>query len=253
MRRASASLVAAVVVALSVPVAPVLARPAPIVHVHSSSRYDRTAESLARAAHGYAKTRASLITWTEVSADHRARVLHKLDGWHSYTPRGTDIGLSWRRETWKLRHRYAPALSPFHYTTDNGYPSPTQHAAVAALDRRSDGLRVLVLVAHLPSAVQWGDGWRATPQRGKVWRSSVADWNVDLRRHAWRMRLHRAFPDLAPTWRRDKLPRGGTHAGGRLIDATLTNGRGAAHLMADDASSDHRPYGERVYTPRRES
>lgn len=226
--------------------------PPPVAHVHSSSRYDRPADTLGRAVRSYAR-RAGVITWTEVSADHRARELHKLRSWRSYTPDGTDVAASWRRDRWRVRHLSAPVLSPFHFTTTGGYRSLTQHAAVSVLDRRADKLRLLLVVAHLPARP------RESPARGRVWGTALAelrelvpelrrrwcpdlvlitgDWNVTARR------VSRAFPGLSLTWR-------GPAPG---VNGTYTNGRGVAHLLAPNASSDHRPYAERVYTPRRES
>lgn len=223
-----------------------------VTHVHSSSRYSRPADTLDRAAQSYAR-HANIITWTEVSDDHRAAVLHRLPGYQSFTPDGTDVATSWRERVWKLRHQSAPVLSRHHFTTTGGYLSLTQHAAVTVLERRSDGLRVLVVVAHLPARPE------DSAARGRVWASSLAclselvpalrarwhpglvlvvgDWNVQP------LRVRRAFPGLSLTWR-------GAAPG---VDGTFSNGRGRAWLLAPDESSDHRPYVERVYRPRPES
>lgn len=222
-----------------------------VEHVHSSSRYDRSADSLRTAAHRYARV-ARLVTWTEVSAPHRSAVLHRMRGWRSYTPDGTDVAASWSRSRWKLRHQSAPVLSPHHFTTTGGHRSMTQRAAVLLLQRRTDGRRVLLIVAHLPArpheSAARGLVWRTAldqlgelvPQLRRRWAPALtlvsADWNVDPRA------VRRAFPGLSLTWRGD--PPG--------VDGTYSDGRGRARSMVDDDSSDHRPYAERVHRVRRE-
>lgn len=245
-------------------------------HVHSSSRYDRPVALLAAQARRFiARPAVDVITWTEVRERSRARVLHELPRWRTYSPAAADVAVSWHRRVWRPRLLECPQLTGSRYTTGRGTSSPSQRAAVAVLDRRRLDMRALVVVSHLPAGVEYGNSFRARPAVVSTWQAAVAglhrlvaalrarwrpdlvlvvaDWNTDVRRPAWRHRLREAFPALSPSWRRRALPDGGTHRGGRLIDATMTNGRGLARLLPDDRSSDHRPYAERLYTPRRES
>lgn len=252
-------LTAGMAVAWAVP-----ARGDPVDHVHSSSRYDRSPESLSRQAHRFARTRTDMVTWTEVSDDRRARVL-RVAGWRSFTPDGTDVGMSWPRRQWRTRMVDARTLSRHRFTTINGFVSPLQRAAVVVLQRRRGGERVVLVAAHLPAIIDAERRARLRAWRGALsslsdlvprlqdrWHPDLvivaADWNIDLRRPARREQLRRAFPGLSLTWRRP-LPAGGTHERGGLIDGTLTSGRGRARLISDDASSDHRPYRE-VVRPR---
>jgi hypothetical protein len=245
-------ILAAVVLGPVSPAAPV-SPPSPVDHVHSSSRYNRSPASLA-ASIARLSPSADLMTLTEVARHARTRVVRRARGFTSYRPGGTDVAIMWR-STWKRLAASSLKLAP------------GQRAGLVLL-QRPDGLRVLVSLAHLPSHVQYGDRWRPTvPNRLHTWRTAVrswsrqiaaararwhpdlvivtADWNVDLRRSHWRRVVTGAFHALHLTWR-PPFPRGGTHAGRRIIDGTLTNARGRAHLAKDDRSSDHRPYREKL-------
>lgn len=257
MTRFVAGLAAGLVVGLVAGAAAMVTIPArpdppPIVHVHSSSLYSRPAATLVQAFTDYAVV-ADLVTWTEVPP--RGRALRR-SGWGAYSrPARTDVAVSWRRTVWTPEARWITRLAP-------------RQVAAWLLLIRSDGLRVLVTVAHMPAHVELGDRFRpGVPGRVATWQTAVtrwaaqvraarrqdhpdrvivaADWNIDLRRPVWRRYLLARFPGLRVTWARP-LPRVGTHRGGRLIDATLTNARGRARLLPDDRSSDHRPYVERL-------
>lgn len=249
----------------SVLLALLLAVGGPVVHVHSSSLYSRPPASLSHALAAYAGTGAGLVTLTETTG--RTGALRR-PGWGAYSrPTRTDTAIMWRRDRWRPVARWTTRLSPLRwYRPDGTRPRPV--AAVWAVLERRDGLRVLVSVAHMPPHVQMRDSWRpGVPYRTAAYRDAVdrwghlvmaarhryrpgmvlvvADWNTDLRRPVWRRYVAGHFPGLRITWARP-LPRSGTHRGGRLIDATLTDARGRAQLLPDDPSSDHRPYAERL-------
>lgn len=228
-------------------------------HVHSSSRFDRPTTALA--AQAVRVTRhAGIVTWTEVAG--RAWAIRRaVPTFRTWRPPESDTAITWRRRVWRSAARWGTHLAP-----------GTAGASWAVLDGKKRAVRALVTVAHLPAHVEYGNAWRANA-RVDTWRQAVAtwarqvarararyhpglvlvaaDWNIDARRPAWRSVLGRAFPRLRLTWT-GRLPAAGTHRGGRLIDATMTTAPGRARLMADDRSSDHRPYRERlrVYAPR---
>lgn len=227
-----------------------------VEHVHSSSRWDRPASSLHRQAVRF--RHREVVTWTEVGARRRAL---KVPGVRSWAPRPTDLAVSWRGARLVDRGVFRPTRRVYvsHGRTWRLYVAWVMLAGVS---------RTLVMVAHMPSHVEFGSRWRrGVPDRVAQWRAGVrgwahryrhlvarfdpevsvlaADWNVDLRRRVWRHRVADPFPArLDVTWRRP-LPQAGTH-GRRLIDGSLSDGRGRARLLRDDVSSDHRPYLDRL-------
>lgn len=225
-----------------------------ITHIHSSSRFDRSAASLHREAVRFSG--ADVVTWTEVSARGRKRAL-RVPGWQVWAPVPTDVAVSFRVE-WRV-----VAKGVFRPTRlwSSG-PLPRVFVAWMVLQRA--GLRVLVMVSHLPSGVEWGRHWRGASSRVSQWQAAVrgwgvkwrrlvarfgpdvsvltADWNVDVRLRVWRHRVVRSFPGLSLSWRRP-FPQGGT-LGRRLVDASLSDWSGRARLLRDDRSSDHRPFRE---------
>lgn len=210
------------------------------------------------------------MTWTEVGGAARARQLRRQPGWRTFAPdTRTDVAVSWQAGLWAPRARWVAQLTVRRHWTPTGALARPQRALYAVLDRGST--RVLVTVAHLPTHVQAGDQFGTLTPRVRVWRSAiagwaaatadaqrrwqpdlilvVADWNVDLRRTAWRSYVQDAFRHLRISWRpRAALPAAGTR-NARFIDATLTNGAGRARLLSDDATSDHRPYREELRPP----
>lgn len=180
---------------------------------------------------------------------------------------------------YRLVQFWSPQLTDHEQRRGPGGPKPP-HAATALVEHDPDaggtGIRFVVSVVHLPPNVE-GDFRRRGPFKGapgarggkayRVWlwltivaawkahlravrkahgvkrRILVADFNLNLERRWVRNLLRARFPGLKVTWRR--FPGPGTHHK-RVIDATLTNLTviDPAALMADDPSSDHRPYVE---------
>lgn len=241
-------------------------------HVHASQRYDRAPGLLQRVVRRYTQRPVDLLTVTEVGGHRRAAVLRRPgDGWGVVKGRSTDCALMFRRSTWTVRHWAVHPLTRLTYWRANGTLAHTP-VLVVVLDRRPPGqpYRLLVTVAHLPSAVQAGSRLRSDlPYRVAAWRDAVVgwrlrvagarrawhadgvltvgDWNVDLRLPEWRQYLRRAFPGQRLTWR-TPLPRNGTRRA-RIIDASLTSLNGRARLMEQTAASDHRAYHERLTAP----
>lgn len=230
-----------------------------VVHVHASQRFDAPYPLARKAIRDVVHRPAvSVVSVTEIAGRRR---LVRFPGWHAYTPAPGDVGVTWRASRWvgerHRSHRLAPRI---------GYRAPATWAASVLLVH--DATRLLVTVAHLPSAVAHRYGWRDNPRRVTAWHRAVdrwavvvralerrwrptavlvvADWNVPLRWARWRHVLRAEFPRLRVTWRAPLPPRGTA----RLIDATLTDARGRARLLPRTAASDHRPYSERLYLPR---
>jgi len=221
-----------------------------VTHIHSSSRFDRSERGLHAQAVRF--SHADLVTWTEVRGSRGNAI--RVARMRSWSPAPTDLGISWTKG-WRVLRR--GVFCPTRIT----HEGVRSYVAWMLFDSG-----VLVMVAHLASHVQDGKAFRHN-QRAVQWRAAVrgwgarwkrldrrfepamsvltADWNVDTKKAMWRHRVRRHFDGLHLTWRRP-FPTAGTHRGGRLIDATLTDGSGRARLMRDDGSSDHRPYSERL-------
>jgi hypothetical protein len=242
-----------------------------IRHAHSSSLYSKGPLSLAAQVERAVTARnpnATLLTFTEVGSPERERVLYDADpeNWAAWVPEPSDVGMMWRRAQWRPRWKEPHKLTDKEWTDGQGRKHETW-AASALLDH-TDGHSLFVSVCHLPSNVQNGDRFNDNAQ-ARAWKSAVngwhdywtkvrkkdkpdlgmivADWNIDFHRSDWRQYVQGIFPSMALGWSGNMPPKGqGTH-GSRLIDATwATQQASKCVLLKDDASSDHRPYGEAI-------
>lgn len=238
------------------------------VHIHSSSRYDRSKASLRNATTRYNR-RADLVTYTEVEREYREDVIRKVNGEEFGFVSGDnsdadDCGISYRRSRFKLVYseQYQHATQEVFFP--NGKPRKLPWATIAVLDDIQAGRRVVIAVAHFTAAVET-ELWRnnSTYRRVIQWRQSAknikrrtnrlakkfkadarivcGDWNVNYKR-PWVQALIKA---IAPKYRCTvKNPNFSTHGGGRLIDFTILRGKmdGDAKAFRDDNSSDHAPY-----------
>lgn len=248
-----------------------------IRHVHSSSRFDRAPVSLFKAFKRYAK-RSDLITWTEIEAETRERVLRTLKGWNlisgdkSYA---NDCGISYRATRLRLVESGNESTGAERYSNVKGLLRDPAFVTWGVFEDLITGDTLVVVVVHLASSIE-GDlarkrntrrtasfltGFAGTMKIARRLRKEykadgamvVADFNLNFKL-AW---VRALVKSLAPRWQHTwkRLPKGGTH-GSRVIDATLLWGRlrvhGSAGLMRDDQSSDHRPYKEWLrWVPRR--
>jgi hypothetical protein len=244
-----------------------------IRHAHSSSLYSKGPLSLAEQVERAIEAEdpnATLLTFTEVGSNERAQVLKDADpeNWAAWVPGVTDVGLMWRKAQfdpiWKEPHK----LTGKTWVDGKGRTHET-HCGSVLLRHDETGGRVLVSVCHLPSNVQNGCALNQNKQAA-AWASAVegwcdywnqirkrdhpdvalivADWNVDFHKGCWMGYVGDVFPSMFCTWAGDREPPAdkGTH-GNRLIDATwATHKPSKAKLLQDDASSDHRPYGEAI-------
>jgi len=229
-------------------------------HTHLSTRYDRSVEVLRKVVSGYTET-ADIITLTEVDSERREKAL-RFDKWGVVTGDKTgrdDCGILWDESVWWSRHEETFNVTP--------YMAGNVGAAVAILEHKATGKRVLFSVIHLPSSVE-GNGRVAGGRRDEwydavnAWRKKckalarkyktrrmvlVADWNLNLKARWVRTVVRGLFPLWKFTWDVSKLPAGGTH-GSRLIDFTITKGRikvaRRPRIHRSHPVSDHRGYDE---------
>lgn len=243
-----------------------------IRHAHSSSLYSASPDSLAnqveRAVEATDPT-ATLLTFTEVGSDARTRVLKDADPdeWAAWVPDQSDVGIMWRKTEFGPAWKEPRKLTNKVWTDGNGRDHETWCAS--AMLNHTTGGTLFVSVCHLPSHVQNGDHFYDNPQ-ARAWKDAVdgwhdywnavrkaddpdvgalvADWNIDFHDSTWMHHVGDIFPSMYCTWAGDREPpdNKGTH-GDRLIDATWTTSKPTkAVLLKDDASSDHRPYGEAI-------
>jgi len=243
-----------------------------IRHAHSSSLYSNSPDSLAKQVNRAVSAtdpNATILTFTEVGSDKRTQVLKDADpdSWAAWVPSASDVGLMWLKGTYSPVWKEAKKLTDKVWTDGQGRKHET-YCATALLEHK-DGPTLFLSVCHLPSHVQngckfydnaqakawkgavngWSDYWNAKRKQDKPTLAMlVADWNIDFRKSCWRQWVGDKFPSMYCTWGGDRMPPAGqgTH-GSRLIDATwATTKPTKAKLLKDDASSDHRPYGEAI-------
>lgn len=239
-----------------------------IVHIHSSSRYDRSAATLWAAVQRYIKD-ADLVTFTEVEYEHREAVLRRVDGWGCATgdlsPRN-DAGIIWDNSVYKL---VAEGNEVVAEIAANGQKPVA--ATWAVLDHRDSGKRILVIAVHAPSSVEGKDGLIPRSQRVQAWLSVAnglrklwqrlskryntdgilvaADWNVNIKKLVFRTMFKSLYPTFSLVWSGKDFPKDGTHQS-RIIDFSLIRGilkrKNNPRIYRDDISSDHQPYIENL-------
>lgn len=243
-------------------------RRARVRHIHSSSRFDRSALSLVRAV-AYYILFADLLTFTEVANDRRAQALRAL-GWRRIQmigkPGVDECAVMFLRLKWRYVTHNVTLLSQQKLANGRWL-----YALTVELEHRRTKQRLLVSVTHLPAHIQ-GPGRIEQDAQGRIYTAAVktwhnflmvsrrpglsimavADWNLDVRLSWVREWLTRMFIGLRSSWgaRSRPLPEDGTH-GSRLIDDTRSNMTlYRIDLLRDDDSSDHRPYREVLLLPR---
>lgn len=241
-----------------------------IRHAHSSSLYSASAESLAKQVNKAVTAddpNATVLTFTEVGSDKRAKVLKDADpdNWAAWVPSASDVGLMWRKGQYSPVWKEAHKLTNKVWTDGKGRKHET-YCGTALLRHNKEGHTLFLSVCHLPSHVQNGNKFYNNAQAA-AWKSAcsgwstywnncrkrdhptlamlVADWNVDFHSSTWRQTVQGYFPSMFLGWSGHMPPKGkGTH-GNRLIDATWATSKASkCKLLKDDNSSDHRPYGE---------
>ena len=244
---------------------------ATVRHAHSSSLYSESPESLAAQVERAVEAEdpnATILTLTEVGSAERTEVLKDADPdeWAAWVPGQSDVGVMWRKAQWSPVWKEPKKLTDKVWTDGQGRKHETWCAT--AFLQHQDGKTLFVSVCHLPSHVQNGQNFYDNAQ-AKAWKSAcsgwsdywnnvrkedhpdlaliVADWNVDFHMSTWRDRVGDYFPSMFLGWSGNMPADGkGTH-GARLIDGTMATAKATkCKLLQDDASSDHRPYGEAI-------
>lgn len=237
-------------------------------HLHSSSRYDRSPESLNRAAKKYHSV-ADLVTYTEVSSEAREQAIRDANSDFSvvsgdHSPKN-DCAIAVRGSRFAILHKENTLASGKSFVL-MGKRSADLYATSVVMEDRQRLFVYVVTVIHLPADVErdlnrhrktdrtvaWLDAFRRSKQQANKLKREfnadaviyVADFNINFK-HRWARALMKVLaPSYSLTWRRTRTA-GGTH-GRRIIDGTLLRGQlkviGSAELYPDDPSSDHRPY-----------
>lgn len=155
-------------------------------HIHCSSRYDRSVESLESDLDTW-MSKSSLITLTEVASEKRARALRE-KGWGYYNAtaeggRADDAAICWRRDTWLEKQHWLRKLhGPFHSTHQvlSGNWSTT-----VLLRHTESGDTLLVSVSHMPHGVEAQAGFKTTGEywedRKKTYQESIKAWSTHIK------------------------------------------------------------------------
>lgn len=246
-----------------------------IKHIHSSSRFDRTPRSLARAAKVY-NLSANLITYTEIDGERRRAALRNVGGmtFKLIGPGSegfSDCGVSFNTTKYTLVYHEVHQVSDMTYVTSTGRHTKPTHAVFVVLRENVTGHKFVISVVHTPAGIEkdlglgrktkavltWIDVFNGVRRRTNVLRKRYGvqvsfmcgDWNVDFKKRWVRVLVKGMAPNYRLTWKAPASIVGGTH-GSRIIDGTFEYGPvdiyGGAKLFKDDDSSDHRPYIEEL-------
>lgn len=238
-------------------------------HVHSSGRFDRSNESLAKDLTSFHKV-GSIVTHTEMSQDRRTAVFkaNKDDGWEFYRS-GEDFGqdecvIEWDSNVWKLDGEpRAIQMTKRRFKRSAGFMAPPIHVLKVNLRSvKNPKIVIVTMTAHLPvdkipeRAAIWHDimrNWASWIRRYKKRRQGrklllIADWNKNFRQLSERAAISRyLWPlGLKASWAGNMPKRGGTFGPLGLIDGDYSNMKVVwCRLLPDTKSSDHRPYAAR--------
>lgn len=250
--------------------------------VHASGRWDRPLRSLRDSLDLFAtELGATVVTGTELDQRHRRDTVTewaRANHWSATVPPAPhpftdDAYVAWSAARWARVYVEHSVVCRVPFKMGGGATAAQQYAVYAVLRDKLNGEPVLFTTTHTPSGVEMGDHWRGglTAARVRAWLAAQrgwrkrsnelaerfgcvavvqsADWNIDLHRRAWRAVLRTTYPARRLTWL-GRMPTGGSHAGGRLIDGTLIRGRikcTRARLLTAHRyrlASDHLPYVE---------
>jgi hypothetical protein len=241
-------------------------------HIHSSSLHTRSAGNLEATTDRYYQ-HCSLLTLTEVRHDGRVRAVAE-KGWGTVGTAAdsdgqTDCMVAFDLSVWSKLWVKQTRLYAGRYKLANGKTAIPIFAATAMLKHKTSGHKLLISAGHMPPTVGGANNWvsigaawagrrKAYKDGVKTWNSFVtqqirtqrpdmvlvtADWNLGFQRKWVRDYMRNSWKSsgLAIGWKSYSGP--GTF-GGRFIDATLYRGMTTegSKLIADDSSSDHRPY-----------
>lgn len=199
---------------------------------------------------------ADIIVLTEVSGVGRRAVLARVPGFELLQdrrdPSHAEVAILVRSSAYAVKHWSAADVGED--------PGPIDRVVntLAVLRKRRTWKKVAVSITHLPAGVEgaW-EGFRGDAHRHAVSgmrrrhflerrhcklhaEIAFADWNLNLHRAWVREWVGSAWPGLniAPT---HLIPKGGTHAGGRLIDWFVSKGLTITSwsILPKSPASDH--------------
>jgi hypothetical protein len=234
-----------------------------IIHLHSSSKFNRSPRSLKSAFDSYVQY-ADILTLTEVEFENRERVLRSNKNWRMFSgdkSNKNDSAIVW------VKSKYDFVYGENFLVSRGWSGGQDLYATFVVLMDDLEDREIVVGCLHLPSGVEgdllskkrtvrtiaWYRAFRAYTKRANKLRRKfkakgvvlAADWNVNFKKKAVRIMMKALAPQYSLTWK--KFGKSGTH-GNRVIDGTLIKGRlkikRPATLFKDDNSSDHRPYRE---------
>lgn len=156
-------------------------------HIHCSSRFDRSAESLETDLDTWMAD-CSLITLTEVTNDGRASKMRE-KGWAYYNAKlgqsRDDTGIAWRTDTWKRKTGKVIRMSKNSFDRVNGLHNLYIWSSWVVLVHRDSGLKLLVSVTHFPAHIEGqgnfkttGEGWAA---RKRAYITALDSWGTHVR------------------------------------------------------------------------
>ena len=229
---------------------------------HSSGRWDRSPELLARNIRRMREGGRSIVTRTEMGKPGFHDALDQGDSWRAHHPL-TDHGLAdcsieWDNDVWTCRRAFTKQLTEIRVFTRLGFQLPPTLAVCALLVHRETGRELLVATFHrnLKNTARRRAARAAeartlrafvrTQQKKHPDRAVVLQFDENSnQRLPWLRGILRASVQrgtrLRNLWVGHLPPSGGTH-GRSLLDVTLSTLPGRSWLLADDDSSDHRPY-----------
>lgn len=202
----------------------------------------------------------AVIFCTEVTAAQASAF--KAAGWDHH--RVGESVVHWKTSVFRGRKRWATVLALGRYFTGKGGRKDGVTTASVRLTHISTGRTGMVRGGiHTPASVQAGNHWSTkTPRvqahkeldtrlgrktrrirhRHPVWfQLAGLDLNLDMRRLVWRQYMTDTL-GLQCCWNANNLPRhGGTHAGGRVIDAQFADNLELvdAFVAGGDSGFDH--------------
>lgn len=226
-------------------------------HIHCSSRFDRSAESLESAVDQW-RTSADLITLTEVNSDRRAATLAEV-GWGYFNAKkdnGSDeSAVCWDKDLWTLQNHWLRKLNTHQLDVGRKYV----WSCSVMLKRRATGHRLLITTAHLPAHVDsfshappqdtqayWLARKKIYQECGQHWSAHVkdlanktrpdaamvvGDWNINLKLDWARDWLHDRFDKYQLAWK--LFPMDGGSLGGGPVAPLGAPGKGTSDRIID--------------------
>lgn len=237
----------------------------PLRAFHSSGEWNQPAALLEANVRRMRKGGRSFGSRTEVTTASHHDALWQADGWHVYHPRSdftdgyVDCAVEWDNAVWVKVETRLVTLNPERLHTERGFELPPSTMPLVVLLHRETGRHMALGAFHLALA--------NTERRRAAWRvecASIRRTSADLRvthpgweqvfqgdgnrnqrvtalRDAVQARMLRGTR-LHSAWVGNLPARGGTHGPRSILDLTVTTMRAKSFLLADDSSSDHRPY-----------